>query len=468
MKLQQKTKKTLSATGILVAIVVAVVFFNVIVGAAADKFQLRWDMTGNKIYALTEETKNILDLLEKEVDLFYFASSGHENAQIVRTLDMYRLASDKLKISQEDPNSNPIAMRRFTDKGIPIRQNTIVIEQGERYRYISPEDIYNGYTTQSGNTIENALFSLEQRITRAVAYVSSGKTYRVAMTVGHNETDFSSVATLLNEENIEVYQINLKTEDIPTEFDSVYIMAPSDDFTQDELLKLDAFLSRGKGAHIAFDARKSVLPKLEEYLSAFWGVRVYHDLVCESDSSRTLNYPYMFIPDIGEHSVTENIPAGNPNVIMMYTRSLSFSEVEDVTPAVLTSTTKNAFSVHGSDRTATDNVREGVLPLSGAITRNTKEGYDAGRIVVSGSFQMYDSLFLNEPSFSNRDFLLGTAHFINHNEEETLSVSPKGLFVRMVMISDRMTVFYIIAVCILPPVLFFVLCAWVWKRRRHL
>ncbi len=468
-QLKKKTKRTLSASAFLAAFIVAVLLLNIIINTAADKIQLRWDMTENKLYALTDETKNVLSSLEEEVTLYYFVSAGQEDTKIVQTLDMYRTASPKLKIVQNDPNTDPIASRRFTDKGIPVQQNTIVLERGSRFKAISASDVYQSYTTQSGNTMNAAFFGLEQLITRAISYVASDTSKRVCFTVGHNEIDYSGVMQLLEDENMEAFQIDLKTDEVPENIDSVFIMAPSEDFTEDEILRLDAFLSKGRGAHVAFDARRKALPRLEKYLEEFWGVTMYHDLVCEGDSSRTLNYSYMFLPTLGNHAITEETLSGNKSVVYMYARSLVVSEAEGVTDAAtLAYTTENAFSVHGSDRNVTENIREGILPLSAALTKKTMDGSIESRMVVSGSYQVYDPFFLEEGSLANRSLLYGTTNFVNKDDDAALSISPKSLLMRTVMMSDGLTRFYIVLVSVLPAVLCFVLCFITFRRRRHL
>lgn len=468
-KLKNKTKRTLSASAFLAAFVVAILFLNIIINAAADKIQLRFDMTENKLYALTDETKNVLSGLKEDVSLYYFASAGQEDTKIVQTLDMYRTASPKLKIIQNDPNTDPIASRRFTDKGIPVQQNTIVLERGNRFKAILASDIYQSYTTQSGNTMNAAFFGLEQLITRAISYVSSDTAKRVCFTTGHNETDYSALAETLKNENMEIFQIDLKTDTLPEDIDSVYIMAPSEDFTEEEILRLDAFLSKGRGAHVAFDARKKALPRLEKYLAEFWGVSMYHDLVCEGDSSRTLNYSYMFLPTLSQHTVTQDILSGNQSVVYMYARSLSLSEAEGVVDAVpLAYTTDKAFSVHGSDRNVTDNIRKGTLPVSAALTKKSMDGSIESRMVVSGSYQLYDPFFLSEGSLANLSMLYGTANFVNKDDNAALSISPKSLLMRTVMMSDGLTRFYIVLVSIAPAVVCFVLCFITFKRRRHL
>lgn len=466
MNLNKKTKKTLSAAAFLALCLAAVLLFNVVIGAAADKIQLRWDLTEEKLYALKDETKAVLKNLKDDVTLYYFVSDGHENEQIVNVLNMYRTASNRLKIVKSDPNTDPIAVRRFTDKGAAIEQNTIILERGTRYRVISPSEIYQNYGKQSGETVQNAFFGLEQLITRAIAFVAANKTNSVFFTVGHNEADYTPVINTLGEENIEYYQIDLKTGDIPDAADAIYIMAPTDDFTDDEIFRLDAFLSKGKGAHISFDAAKKPLPKLEAYLKDFWGVTMYHDLVCESDANRTLNYSYMFMPDVGEHPITNDISAKNNRIVLMHTRSMEISSVQEVTASPLLVTSSAAFSLHGSDPTVKENIREGALPVAAVLTRQVMDKPEA-RLVVSGSYKMYETLFLEEASVANRAFLLGATNYVVKNED-TMSVSPKSLLTYALMLSDGMTNFYIITVCALPALLFFALGIFTWRKRRHL
>ncbi|MBQ7032548.1 MAG: GldG family protein [Clostridia bacterium] len=466
--MKNKTKRTLSAAAFLAAAITAIFLFNVVIGVAADKIQLRWDLTENKLYALTNETKAVLAGLTEEISLYYFASPGQEKDQIVRALDMYRTATDKLKIIQIDPNTNPMDARRFSDKGVSVQQNTIVLERGERYKAIAASEMYQGYTTQSGETLNNAMFGMEQLVTRAIAYVSAADTKKVCFTTGHNEADYSAVAELLKNENMDAYQVNLKTTEVPENVDSLYIMAPAEDFTEEEILRLDAFLSTGRGVHIAFDANRDVLPRLEKYLQEFWGVTMYHDVVLEGDSSRTINYNTIFIPDIAEHTITAPVTSGNKNTVYMYARSMAVEALEDVSSTVLAATTSAGSSFHGSDSSVKEPIREGKLPVSAALERVSKEGEKRGRMVVSGSYHMYDTTLLAEASLANSTLLYGTANYIHYDEDSPLSISPKTLLMRVLAISDGMATFYIVIVCVLPSLIFFAAGVWTWRRRRHL
>ncbi len=469
IKLKSKTKRTLSTVAFLAAAIAAIILLNLVVGAAADKIQLRWDLTENKLYALTDETKNVLDGLTEEVTLYYFVSAGQEIDQVERSLDMYRTASDKLKIMRIDPNANPIEARRFTDKGISVQQNTIVVEQGTRCRAVSPSEIYQSFTSQSGQSWNNALFGLEQSVTRAIAYVSASDTQKVYFTIGHNETDYTHIANILYAENMSVQQVDLKTTDVPADADSLYIMAPAADFAAEEILRLDAFLSTGKGVHIAFDAyKKTELPRLDAYLQDFWGVTMYHDLVLETDSYRYLDYMHTFSPDVAGHKVTEAVTAGNQSIIVKYARSMELVPMEDVSATMLASTTAAGISRHGSDPDVAENIREGALPVMAALERVSKEGLPKGRMVVSGSYQMYDPLFLEEASIANRTLLYGVANFVHYDEDAPLSIAPKSLLIRFLMLEEGLTTFYIIVVCVLPALLFFAAGIRTWRRRRNL
>ncbi|MDD6308705.1 MAG: GldG family protein [Clostridia bacterium] len=465
--MKPKLKKRLSSDVFLCAVIAAILFFNIIIGVAADKIQLRWDLTENKIFALTKETKTLLSSLTEEVTIYYFVSPGYEQSDIKQTLDMYKTASNQLRILNADPNADPVFARRFTDKGAVVQQNTIIVERGDRYRVISPADIYQSYTTQSGNTLNKAYFNIEQNITRAIAYVESNKVQKVCFTVGHNEADYVNIMDILEEENIETFQIDLKTTDIPADMDAIYIMAPSADFSEDELLRLDAFLSTGKGAQVCFDARKKPLPLLEKYLSSYWGATLYHDIVCEGDESRIVNYSYMFLPAICQSAVSDEIYNGNQHVLWPFSRSLSITETENVTATVVAQTSDKAISRHGSDRNVTENIREGVLPVSALFEKTLPDNKHA-TLYVSGAYQPYDSSFLEEGSLANRNLLYGVIRHLNHDDASALSITPKSLLLHSMIIGDSLTTIYIVLVCVLPALIVFTLGIIRWRRRRHL
>lgn len=469
MNLKRKTKKTISTAAFLALAVAAIIFLNVIVGMAANKIRMEYDMTANKIFTLSEETKGVLKELKEDVTLYYFVSPGMEKADVEQMLDMYQTASSRIKIVKKDPNKNPIEARQFSDKGMDTQQNSIVAERGDRLRGISASEIYQGHTLQSGETLDNAYFALEQLITRAIAYVAKDKTQKVCFVTGHNELDFSSVVSILQQENIEVYTIDLKTASIPAEMDAVYIMAPQEDFLQAELLGLDTFLKAGKGAHIVFDARQKPLPMLEQYLQEFWGVTVHMDMIHENETSRILDagQKYMFIPDVTSHAITEDIQEGNQSIFLTSARSLEFAETEDVTYTPLLVTSEKAVSRHLEGKAIQDVVREGRLTSAAALTRKTRD-LEESRLVVSGSLLLYDASLMNEGTLANRSFLYGTVNYIHFSENSALSISPKSLMTTIMTLDSRTTTLYGIFVCILPAVIFFAAGFIVWRRRRHL
>ena len=102
---------------------------------------------------------------------------------------------------------------------------------------------------------------------------------------------------------------------------------------------------------------------------------VSRDFVFESDSSRTINYSYMFIPDILEHDITKAVLEGNQRTAYMYSRSISIEEAEYVTPQILAQTTSAGCSARISDGTVNENLREGVLPLSVALSKKTMDAF---------------------------------------------------------------------------------------------
>ena len=64
------------------------------------------DVTANKQYTLSEQTKKVLGNLKSDINVYYFdQSAGYDRARDM--LDRYANLSSKLKVSYVDPDKKP-------------------------------------------------------------------------------------------------------------------------------------------------------------------------------------------------------------------------------------------------------------------------------------------------------------------------------------------------------------------------
>ena len=128
----EKFKYRLNAAVIVAGVLIAAILLNVVVSTLADKIPMQFDITSNKIFALTEETKTVLDTLEKDVNIYYLVQPGGEQQYVEKTLDMYKIASNKLKIKNVDIVADPLFGADYKARGINVSVGSVLVECGDR------------------------------------------------------------------------------------------------------------------------------------------------------------------------------------------------------------------------------------------------------------------------------------------------------------------------------------------------
>src|ERR1700689_5049045 len=85
------------------------------------------DVTSNKQYTLSDQTKKVVGNLKADVNVYYFdASTGYDRARDI--LDRYANLSSKLKISYVDPDKKPDIARVEGARAM----GDIIVDNGEK------------------------------------------------------------------------------------------------------------------------------------------------------------------------------------------------------------------------------------------------------------------------------------------------------------------------------------------------
>ena len=169
--------------------IVIVLVVNMIVGSLPSKYT-EVDVSAQKLYSITDDTKNFLKKLDKDVTIYQVVQSGSEDETIKKLLEKYEEGSDHIKVEQKDPVVNPKFTSEYTSDDVAA--NSLIVVCGDRSKVVNYSSIYESsidYNTYQSTTTG---FDGEGQIDSAISYVTSEDLPVLYTLDGHGEKDLDS------------------------------------------------------------------------------------------------------------------------------------------------------------------------------------------------------------------------------------------------------------------------------------
>lgn len=144
-----RSSKVGSYSFLLTVLVLAILItVNVALNFFPDRY-VQKDLTANQLYSLSSQSKVLLGTVEEDITIYWVVTSGNEDEYVEKLLHNYEDYCDRITVEKKDPDLNPDFTNAYTDE--TIYNNSIIVECGDKYRYISYEDIYetSGYSYYS-------------------------------------------------------------------------------------------------------------------------------------------------------------------------------------------------------------------------------------------------------------------------------------------------------------------------------
>ena len=442
----------------------------VLVNLVVDQFQLEADLTQNRLFSLSDQTFQVLDNLDSDVTVYQIGTTGRENPLIDSVLERYAKRSSHIKLATLDPERNPGLATKYEEEG-QVRPGGLVVDAGDRFRMISQFDIFN----VNMQTRQATSLSLEQELTAALLYVTTGDLPKVYLLEGHGEQSMFqlgisglSVRDLLENDNYAVDTLDLVSrETVPDDADVLLVVAPAQDLTAAESGRLESWMRDGGRVVFALQAaRRSELPNLAELLAGF-GVRVVNGIIVEEAGRHTPDSQVFLVPEMTSHEIVAPmrsdrlftvIPAAGP-IEELETKRRTLT-VESFLNTSAGSFLRTDFDIQSVEQQ--EGEPNGPFAVGVAITDNDLDGYVKSRVVVYSS-----AMFLSQPYQANYDMLLNSLSWAR-SREESISIRAKSLRTFPLRIT-RLAALIIagVAVLIIPLGVLGAGLA-VWLRRRHL
>ena len=442
----------------------------VLVNLVVDQFQLEADLTQNRLFSLSDQTFQVLDNLDSDVTVYQIGTTGRENPLIDSVLERYAKRSSHIKLATLDPERNPGLATKYEEEG-QVRPGGLVVDAGDRFRMISQFDIFN----VNMQTRQATSLSLEQELTAALLYVTTGDLPKVYLLEGHGERSMFqlgisglSVRDLLENDNYAVDTLDLVSRDtVPDDADVLLVVAPAQDLTAAEIGRLESWMRDGGRVVFALQgARRSELPNLAELLAGF-GVRVVNGIIVEEAGRHTPDSQVFLVPEMTSHEIVAPMrsdrlftvmPAAGP-IEELETKRRTLT-VESFLNTSAGSFLRTDFDIQSVEQQESE--PNGPFAVGVAITDNDLDGYVKSRVVVYSS-----AMFLSQPYQANYDMLLNSLSWAR-SREESISIRAKSLRTFPLRIT-RLAALIIsgVAVLIIPLGVLGAGLA-VWLRRRHL
>jgi ABC-type uncharacterized transport system involved in gliding motility auxiliary subunit len=429
---------------------VAVIAILVIVNFVGFRHHKRFDLTTEKLYTLSDQTRQVVGGLQKDVTIVRFDKSP--NAALDDQMAEYTSLSHHLKFQNIDPQQKPEVAQQYG----ATRMGDVILASGPR-----KEHLETGATS-------------EEDITGAIIKVTQDKVKTVCFVTGHGEkslTDdgedgYSHLDAGLKKENYVTKTINLVSEKgIASDCSVVVVAGPTQQFFPQEAEMLNQYLAgSGKGL-ILVDPQTD--PKLGEIFQA-WNTNVGDNVVIDSSGVGSLLGAGPAIPLVttfGESPITKNFARSMTFFPLARTVSIADKSKTDPQIVELLKTSPQSFTVpnlkQGQNKLTFNPDTAGPLSLGVAASRKAEGG--EARVVVIGN-----STFAANPYVGlqkNGDLFYNTIDWLAQ-DENLISIRPKSQTNRRVTLTQgQSSALTWLDLIILPGIVIFSGVYIWWKRR---
>ena len=467
--LNTRTAKVGGYSFVLSLVVLAIL---IAVNVLASKLPTSWtqfDISAAQLYSLTSDTKVVVTNLQQDVTIYWISQAGKEDTVIQKLLDRYAELSDHITVVKKDPDVYPTFAQQYTEE--TVTNNSLVVESGDKSRYIGYDNIYqvdtgSYYTTGS----VSQSFDGEGQITSAIDYVVSTDLPQVYLLSGHGEAEPSQTLSdelqRSNYETVSDFSL-LNVDAIPEDCDVLLINAPTSDISDEELTMLQDYITNGgKVVVLSGPQEEADLPNLQTLLTNY-GVTFTDGVVVDTNRDYyAFTAPYVLMPEIQSSDITDPLKDGDYHVIVPIAQGLTVGETTNgATVTSLLQTSTDSFSKAAGYAMTTYDKEEGDVDGPFTLAVSAEDSAAGGRLLWVASDYLLDDMYNSYSSGANLDFLMnGLTWMIG--DTDAVSIRSKSLNYNYLTISSSSAAWLKICMIGIIPVGFLLLGVDEVLRRR--
>ena len=420
---------------VITAVVLALLIVVNILVSILPTPMTQYDISAAKLYSITSNTKVVVNALQEDVTIYWIVQSGKEDQIIENLLGKYESLSDHIQVVKKNPDVYPTFAQQYTDE--TAENNSLVVECGDRSRFISYDDIYlqeADMTTYSYNTS----FDGEGAITSAIDYVVNEEQPQIYVLEGHGESELpSTFSEQIERENMELHTFSLLTVDaIPEDADCIMIYGPTSDIsTEEKDMLADYVASGGKLLVMAGPVESGSLDNLLSLLSDY-GVTATDGIVIEGDREHyAFQLPFALMPDMSSSEITDSLIEEHYYPIMPISQGLTVGDTPSgATVTTLLTTSDLSFSKTAGYDLSTYEKEDGDVdgPFAVGVSITCDSG---GQLTWFSSSDFLDDMYNAYSSGANVNLGMNALSSMI-GESEAMAIRSKSLNYNYLTISD--------------------------------
>ncbi len=440
---RRSTKLGANTTVMTVAVVAIIGFVNFL----GYRHHKRIDVTTEKLYSLSDQTRKVVSDLKKDVRVMLFDQDDQKG--LGDQMKEYRNLSSHFTFERIDPQKNMEAAKQYKVAHL----GDLVVACGDRTE--QPKD------------------TTEQSIINAIIKVTRDSLKKICFVEGHGEKKLSStnegdgygvVDKMLKNENYETKSINLvAANDVPQDCDVLVLAGPKQSLFPQEASAIGKYLEKGGKAMLLIDPDTD--PKLEDVLHA-WGIQVGNNTVVDASGVGRfigLGPGAPLARSYGSHPITKDFEG----TMTFFPLSRSVETITgsgaSTTDLMKTSEESWAETEINSGKVAFDEGKDKRGPITLGVAATKTEGDKETRLVVIGDSDFAANQYVGVQR--NGDLFMNSINWLAQ-DEDLISIRPKNPADRRVSMteSDQNQLFWITLV--LMPLATIGSGVYIWWKRR--
>ena len=453
-------------------VVVVVIVLNLVVSS----FDVKFDLTKNGLYTLSEDTINLVENLNQDVNIYSIYAEGEEIGMVTEILDRYASYSKHITVSNIDPYTDPAFSAEHTKNGQQPSVGDIVVETESDFAIIPQDDITDISVDNTSQTAYLKGIKVEGVLTGTIRQLTNGAAEAVYELTGHNETPLGDdLKKEMGYSGFDVQTLDLVTQPkIPDDCEILVINGPAVDLSQAEADTIKSYLENGGKAFITFTLTTQEMPNFDSLL-AYYGVADSKRLVAEGSADYVIdNNPLYLLPDLNSESkVCESLVEAGTNVITpvaMYIERLdtkrSTVNIETLASSSSYSYAKTLNDISANNAQMTDGDPTGPLDVVVSITDTDNNGTENGtKIIISGATMLLEDSVNNIVNGGNFGLVMNAFDFLN-GTESTGRTKSIGAEEYLNITQSKAIVIMLVSVIVIPLIILIVGFT-VFIRRRN-